>query len=1022
MNLPLFAIKKPVTTAMILIGLAVFGAVSLFLIPVEFLPNMDNPQVMVYVPYQSSSPAEIERDITIPLEESLSTLTGLKSIKSSSSESSARITLEYNLGSDLRLAMVEIRDRVDRVRYRLPNDVRQVMIFRWSYGQIPVIFMAVTGSYSSDELSRKINFILKKRLERLDGVAQVDVYGILSKQIDIDLSLAALGAYNINIYQVYQSLQNNNMNLSSGYILDGGKKYFVRTIGEFESVGEVGGIPVAKDDIRLNDIADVKYEFPELNRYWRLDGKPAILISISKQARANVVEVAGKIKNVLSSFETDKQLKGLMAYPLWDSSTMVNESLDILKSNGLMGFILVVGILFVFLKKFKSVFIISLAIPLSLLIACSVFYLLNSFAGMEFSFNIISLIGLILSVGMLVDTSIVVIESIFRHKEEGMNAKDASILGSSEVAMAVLAGTLTTVVVFLRLVFDSQSQFGSIMKDFAIAVTVVLFSSLFVSLTLVPMASSVMFRTLEPNKDRFKSFLTRVMGKILKIFIRFRWVVLLGTGLVFLLSLRLYENLQVNMMINTPARQITIEMEFARGLSLEVIGDVVSGTEKLLTDNKKELEIKALVTRYTRKTGSITLYLTDEKGSKKTTQRIKQEMAKKLPILPGVVFKTEGLSGIGGGNFLTVSLRVKGPDQMVLEMIGSDLEKKISDLYGRKNVSLNIESGDDRMLVNLNRVRSQQYGLSPLLVGYNLLSAFGERPVTYFRSADREVPIIIRLQKTDRTGLSSLKKLGMTGNRDNVPLEALADFKVETGPSTYEREDKEGAIQIKVSSDLQNFFFTLKGVSKLMEKYSLPSGYTWGFGEQWIQQFSSEESSNFAMYLAIVMIYIIMVALFESFIHPLTIMTSIPFAFIGTFLLMYFTGTNIDDYVRLGFLVLMGIVVNNAIVLIDQINRLRRQGYGRVDAIVSANNHRLRPILMTALTTILALLPMTGPILMPALFSSPEGMASMWAPMSLVIIGGLGMSTFLTLLVIPCIYTIMDDFSVSIKRVFSKSK
>jgi HAE1 family hydrophobic/amphiphilic exporter-1 len=355
-------------------------------------------------------------------------------------------------------------------------------------------------------------------------------------------------------------------------------------------------------------------------------------------------------------------------------------------------------------------------------------------------------------------------------------------------------------------------------------------------------------------------------------------------------------------------------------------------------------------------------------------------------------------------------------------MIGKDLDKKLSDLYGKKNISLNIEAGDDRMLVNLNRVRSQQYGLSPILVGYNLLSAYGERPVTYYRAVDREVPIIIRLQKEDRTGLSSLKKLGMTGSRENVPLEALADFKIESGPSTFEREDKEGAIQIKISADMRAFFLTLKGVSKLMEKYQLPAGYSWGFGEQWIEQFSSQESSNFAIYLAVVMIYIIMVALFESFIHPLSIMTSIPFAFIGTFLLMYFTGTNIDNYVELGFLVLMGIVVNNAIVLIDQVNRLRREGYNRIEAIITANSHRMRPILMTALTTILALLPMAGPILLPGIFSSPEGMARMWAPMSLVIIGGLTMSTFLTLLVIPCIYTIIDDISLSIKRVFVKSK
>jgi HAE1 family hydrophobic/amphiphilic exporter-1 len=492
--------------------------------------------------------------------------------------------------------------------------------------------------------------------------------------------------------------------------------------------------------------------------------------------------------------------------------------------------------------------------------------------------------------------------------------------------------------------------------------------------------------------------------------------------LIFLTALKLYENLQVNIQFNTPARQMTIGMEFAKGIPLKDIGKVVAETEKSLNDKKRELEIKAMVTRYTRRTGSITIYLTDEKDSKRTTENIKRDIVKLLPTRPGIIFKTEGLYGVGGGSSLSVSLRINGPDQEVLSIIGKDLEKKLSELYGKKNVSLNIEAGDDRMLVNLNRIRSQQYGLTPLLVGYNLLSAYGERPVTYFRSVDREVPIIIRLQKEDRTGLSSLKKLGVTGTQESIPLEALADFKVETGPSTYERENKEGAIQIQISADMQAIFLTLKGVSKMMEKYPLPAGYSWGFGEQWIEQFSSQDSSNFAMYLAALMIYIIMVALFESFIHPFTIMTAIPFAFIGTFLIMFFTGTNIDNNVELGFLVLMGIVVNNAIVLIDQINRLRKEGYNRTEAIISANNHRMRPILMTALTTILALLPMAGPILLPGIFSSPEGMASMWAPMSLVIIGGLTMSTFLTLMVIPCIYTIVDDFSNSIKRVFIKSK
>lgn len=1003
---------------MILLGLAVFGIVSLYYIPLEYLPNVDNPQVSIFVPYRSSAPAEIERNITIPLEESLSTVTGIKSLKSTSSESWARIVLEYDLGVDLDLAMVEIRDRVDRVRHKLPRDVRRVIISRFSMQQIPVLALSISGDCTKGELAEKVNEILKIRLERLEGVNEVDVYGVQRRQVDVELRLSSLRAYNINLYQVFNDLRNNNLNLSAGYVMDGGSKYFIRNIGEFSDVDEIKDIPIADGTLRLKDIADIKYHIPETNFIYRLNGSDAVAIVIRKTARANIVNVVKRVNGVLDDMKDDRLLKGLTAIAFWDASSEVVQNLNLLKSNGLIGAILVILILFVFLRKGRSILIISIAIPLSVVISFAIFYMLNSFFGLEFSFNIISLIGLILSVGMLVDNSVVVLESIFRHKEEGYSAREAALKGSKEIVMPVFAATLTTVAVFMALMFGSGSQMEVWMRDFGISIAVILFSSLFVALTMVPMASSLLYRKFTPDKDRLKGYFSGLYTNSLAQLIRFRWVTLLVTAFILMGAMILYQQIGMSFSFPGANRRVDINMEISSGLTKTERLRVIKKVEKTFNDNRKDLEIRAIATQSGRLRGTITLYLTDETESKKTTQEIQREASMLLPQVPGFTFKA-GMF-FRGANRLTISVRIQGPDQVVLETVGRELEKDFADIYGPKNVGFNLEAGDERIIVSLKKVRSQQYGITPQLVGFSLLSAFGERPVTFYRGEEYEVPIVLRLNKEDRSGISAVSKMGLPGGGRIIPLETVADLKIKKGAATYEREDKESIAQVRVVFTIREFLNVVKGVAKHMEDYKLPAGYTWSFGEQYLSQFSEQDSSNFALIFALIMIYIIMVALFESFVHPFTIMMSIPFAFIGTFILMRITNTNIDGMTRIGFLVLIGIVVNNAIVLIDYIIRLRKEGMSRDEAIIIAGRRRLRPIVITALTTILALLPMAGPILFPGLFGGAEGQSQAWAPLALVLIGGLSMSTFMTLLVTPCIYTIVDDISQSVKRVFVK--
>lgn len=1018
MGLPDFAIKKPVTIFMILFGLAVFGAVSIFYLPLNFLPTIDQPIMTVYVPYQSSMPSEVERTITIPLEESLATLTGLKTIKSSSSENSSYIVLDFEGDADMDMATVEIRDRVDRVRGKLPSDVRRVIIRRFSTDQIPVAAYSIVSDVEKEELSRIVNDVLQVRLERLEGVAQVSVYGIETRQIDIELRLSSLRAYNINLYQVFRDLASNNINLSAGYVFDADSKFYIRTIGEFDDVSEIENVPIAGGRLKLKDIAKVIYDFPERQGYYRLNGKDAVAITVLKENKANLVEVTNRIRDCIEEFKQDKQYSKLETQVIWDASSQIHENLDLLQGNGLIGAIFVILILYVFLRKFRSLLIITVAIPLSVLIAFAIFYLLNSLFGMNFSINLLSLMGLILSVGMLVDNSVVVLESIFRYKEEGVSAKEAAVRGSKEVVTAVFAATLTTVSVFMALMFSGGSQVEVWMKDFGISITVVMFSSLLVALTLVPMASSVLFRQFKPGKGRFRDFFMGKFSSFINNLLRYRWITIFLTVVLLIFAFNLYRDIKVNYNFGATQRRVDIDVTLAHGLSKEERLNIIEKTEQVFLEHKEDLEMTSVISSIGRTRGTFTLYLEDETKSKKSTEEIKKEAVKILPVFPGVLYKS-GLNVQGTGR-LSLSVRIKGADRAILEDIGKELEAKFKEKFGSKSVYFNLEEGDERVVVSLNRIRSQRYGASPMLVGYSLLAAYGERPVTYYNSTEGEVPIIIGLGDEEKEGVSSVKKMGIQGGSKIVPLETIAGFSLRKGPATLEREDKEAVAQVQVVFSFSQFFEVVQNVSGYMKDYKLPTGYTWSFGEYFMRQFTERDSTSFAIILALIMVYIIMVALFESFVHPFTIMTSIPFAFIGSYLLMYFTGTGIDNMTRIGFLVLIGIVVNNAIVLIDYINQLRKEGNSRKDAIVIASSRRLRPIVITALTTILALLPMAAPALFPGLFETGNASTGQWAPLALVLVGGLTMSTFLTLIVVPCIYTVIDDISRSVKRTILK--
>lgn len=1028
MQLSEFSVKRPITVLMVMLSIIVLGIISLQRLPLTFLPEISSSRLSIFVPYRSSSPEEVKRLITVHVEDVVSTVSHLKSISSTSSANSANVVVEFEDGTDMDLAAMEVRNRLDLVWKYLPDDVERILIRRWQSSDMPVFNFSVSWNGSEQEFNDLVRYQLLPRIQRIEGVANVDLRGLDEKKVLVELDQELMRAYNIDAFNLIQSLRNNNINLSAGYVFDGGRKFSVRSIGEFKTIDEIKNVPIRGSNLFLKDVADISFGIPRKTRFQRLNGKDAISLVVYKAFNANVVEVCGRIKKVLGQIKSEKRFKDLNVQVYRDQSKEILNSLNSLKNAGIVGAILAILILFVFLRKVRSTLIIATAIPIAILFSFLVMYLLRlkPFHS-AITLNLISMMGMVYAIGMLVDPAIVVLENIFRHKqEEGLNAFDAAIVGSREVGMAVVAATATSMIVFMPLIMLKGGFMSRMMYDFGIVICTILFSSMIIAVTLVPLMASRLFVGKEKKKAKELVWLANVYSKVIRWTLNHRLITVFIAVGIFILSVYLSGKIDREFQPPSPARRFDFRVTIPRSYSLNDMKELFAQIEKTLLAKKEKWDIEAVSTDFGRGRsaqggrGRLTVFLKENPQTSLTTLAILDSVKSILPELPGVRFRMGGMHSMSGEQ-TGLNILLKGESTDVLELISEEIMARIKDVPGLRDLETSLESGQEEVQVVVNRNRVNRYGLSSQRVARTIQSALTERAATRFKTQDREVEIQINLKEEDRTSVEKLRNLVIRNEQgESIPLYTVSTLKMGRGPQSIKRESRRTTLTIQGVLSGRGMFTATREIQKRLADLKLPPGYTWEFGRNWRSWRESEQMSMFSIILALVLILMVMASLFESLIHPFTIITSVGFALIGVFLIFWITGTNLSSVAYLGILVVCGLVVNNGIILVDHINQLRKKGLSRREAIVKGGMDRIRPILMTAATTNLGLLPMIIPLFLPSVFGPIEGRAGMWAPVGLAVFGGLTTSTLLTLIILPTIYSLMDDLKIVIVRVLRR--
>ncbi len=1021
-----FAVERRVTMGMAVLGVLVLGWISLTRLPLEFLPTFSSSNINVRAPYDSSSPEEIERLIVRQLEDTLATIAGVDSLTARASANEASINLTFVDGTDMNLAAVEVRGRIDRVRHLLPEDLERIFIRRFQSTDIPVLRFHLSGQGDSDDLYDFVENVVQRRLERLEGVAQVEINGLRTRQLQVQLNPIAMQARGVDIRQVATALRESNVNVSGGYIEEGSRKLVVRTVGEFQSTQEVMKLPLDGRGLRLQDVAQVDYAFPRQERFNYLNGSEALTIGIYKASTANLLAVVDRVKAELAEIQALRTAEGMELRYLQDASVDVRQGLGQLRNAGLLGGVLAIGFLFLFLRRLRTTLLVALAIPVSVVLTFVIMYGLRQAGFTDITLNIVTLMGLMLALGMLVDNSIVVIESIFRHHHElGKDARAAALEGTSEVAMPIITSTVTTICVFAPVIFMA-SQGGGFMRfliGIGITICVVMVASLLVALTVVPMVAALLLRGESSRPSPMVERLTRLYGRTIGFTLAHRPVFLLSVVGMLYGSWVLFGTIERTFTPRTMERQVSINVDTPRRFSLDQTEAVYRRVVELLEAHREDLQITDIVYRFDRGGGrsrggggfgsrrGISVFLVDEEEARLPTREVRDRIRDALPAMAGVNFRLAQSRGHGGGNF-GVRLDLIGDDLGVLELVSQRVVAELQAVPWVRDLDTTLESGDEEIRVAVNRDRALQAGLSSQAVAFTVNNALSTRPVSRIKTPDREIDLVMQVRQEDRETLDQLKNMQVFAGDTALPIGSLADFEIQAGPRSIERENRRPKITITANSASQGTSMRMtRQLQQIMDTLTLPAGYEWSFG-RWARHAQQDMAgSQFALLFAALLIYLIMAALFESFVQPFTIMFSIPFAFIGVGIVMRLMNQPLDNLSNLGLIILIGVVVNNAIVLIHHVNQLRAQGMARDEAIMMGGRHRLRPILMTALTTMLGLTPMVAPLLFPGWLGTPEGRAGNWAPVGLVILAGLTTSTFLTLVIVPTVYSLVDDLT-----------
>jgi len=1001
------ALRRPVGTVMVFLALAVVGVIGSRLLPLEEFPDIEFPGIFVQIPYPGATAEEIEREITRPVEEALATLSGIEQIRSRTSEGQTQIFVQFGWDREVSAKGIEARAKVDAIRGQLPDDVRRIFVFTGSFGDQPILVLRISSDTRDLEDSYDmLDRLLKRRIERVEGVSRVQLEGVSPQEIRILLDGNRIAAHGINVRELRDRLEKSNFAVSAGRITDSGQRFSIRPRGEFQSMDEIRDLVIDDQGLRVRDIATVSLHTPDRNFGRHLDKAYAIGISVFKTTGANMVEIADRVMEEVEEAKSLPQMRGVNIFTLDNKADGVRTSLRDLLNAGMIGMVLAIIVLYSFLRHWTTTLIVTLSVPFSLLIALAVMY----FAGL--TLNILSMMGLMLGVGMLVDNAVVVTESIFRYRQLHPNDPyKATLMGVKEVGVAVMAGTATSIIVFVPVMFGVRTDITVFLTHVAITISVAMFASLVIAQTLVPMLAA---RVSSPPVPRTGSVMARLStwyANLLDWTLLHRWWSLLG--IVFIvasgaaiigLSIAFPGKLvEFETFPQAAARRLFLPFHIEGQHPLEQVEAAVTRMEDFLYDNREELDIVAVYSYFEPGRAESTILLTEREEQTKSTADVISFVEDNMPEIiigePSFDFEQEG----GGEGF---SVQISGDSTEELASIAKDVTRTLGTIDGLDSLRADAANGESEVQVIVDRERASQFGLTTGEVAASVAIAMRGDNLREFRGETGEINVRLAFRASDRQTLEDLANLTLFSNTgQRMTLGSVASFHITRGQRQISRVDRETAVVITGNMTDVTMDEVKPQVKALMEDFELPPGYSWKFGRGFDRQDETQQIMAVNILLGIMLIFIVMAALFESSLYPFSIVSSIVLSIFGVFWFFLFTGTTFSFMASIGIMILIGVVVNNGIVLIDHVNNLRRHGMPRHEAILQGGRDRLRPILMTVATTILGLVPLAVG------HTQIGGGGPPYYPMARAIIGGLAFSTITSLLVVPTVYVWFDELA-----------
>ncbi|MBN2527432.1 MAG: efflux RND transporter permease subunit [Deltaproteobacteria bacterium] len=1020
MSLSSLSVRRGVTFGMIFLIVFLFGGFSLSRLQLDLYPEMTFPAVLIMTTYTGASPEDVETLVTKPIEEGVATVKGIEEISSTSKQGASIVTVEFGWDKDMDLAETEVRRNMEMVT-TLPEDATKPMIFAMDPSMQPIVMMSVNGPFSLDRLREIAEEDVCERIERLDGIAACDAVGGLEREIRVSLNPNSLAGYGIDVQTIMGAIGKGNIQEPGGTIEQGAMAFNIQTKGKFKTVEEIADVVVAQritsrgklESVYLHQVAEVTDTFAEQTQTIEVDGNPSVWIIVRKQSGYNTVNAADATIAEIEMLQKDESMP-LNFGVLFNQADFINKSIGNLSSTALMAVGITFLVLIVFLRNFRSSLIVATAIPLSVMATFSVM------DTMGMTLNVISMAGLALSVGMLVDNAIVVLDNIYRRRQEGMGSWDAAMNGAKEVSTAVMASTLTTVAVFVPVLFVPGIA-GVLFRDMAITICVALAVSLIVAISFIPLASSRLLKKGKFTQDAsnskkfgmealYANFLSKALTK--------RWMIMVGLTLLIGIAAAAATRLPTDFMAQNDRAAISLTLKAPVGSNLDEATAYAHDAITVITQTVPKADRKlisaqigigtgwsALMSEGTHST-SVRIPLVSVSDRKTSQAQYEQMLLERLSLLPDldVAVSRQGPTGSSGD----MDVKIYGDNLEQLRAVGRELTDRIAAMPDMAQVEFSFSDPTPQINVDYDRKKMSTMGMSTAAVSSTVATFFLGKTAAYFSEDEDEYDIYVRYGKKHRQDVDELMRMPVaTASGKMIPLANVADITFGPGPVSITREDQQRLATISVTlkdeytggdgeAKKKDMGASINKIKEMLGAYKWPNGMAFKVGGTAEDFQESFMALGIALLVSIFLVYMVMASQFESFREPFIILFTVPLALIGVVLMFSITKNNLEVSALIGVIMLVGIVVNNGIVMVDAANQRRNTGMERFEAVVEAARRRLRPVLMTSMTTICSMIPLALGI--------GEGSES-WKGMAQSVVGGMTVATILTLVVVPTFYT-----------------